>query len=1060
MSLNEQKPRYWTTMEELNGSDTVEQIRREEFFSKPAEMMNEAGEVNFHLSRRDLLKLTGAAMVLATVGCARRPVEKIIPYVVAPEEITPGVAVWYASTCSGCAAQCGTLVKTREGRPIKLEGNPNHPVNHGKLCARGQATVLDLYDPDRLQQPTKYYRGKRTPEQVTFAQADEAILAALKKAPGKIAIVGNHQNGVAMKRVWREFAAAFPGVSLFQYDPLGEDDLLRAQSVVFGTTVRPRYRYDQAQYLVLFGHDPFGNSASPVEAAHGYGIMRKPSKEDMAKVVSFEPAMTLSGANADERFLISPDDLAPIAYSLAYVLTQMGRNAFEKEEDNQKLRNVLSAYAPSKIEKNTNLPEGLIKRLAKEINRYRGKSLVVAGSTAVQGNNSLALQIAVSLVNVLLENEGRTVDGSTWFSQQRLGTQRDLIEFTKELKAGKFDTVIFAGTNPLYHAPAELGIAEALQSVNLVVSLADRIDETALQADWILPLSHGLETWSDVAPVNGLYAIKQPVITPLYTTRSVEENLLAWTTAATKAGAAVPTMLEFIQETWKQTFMAEASTNTFIEWWNDKLRDGFFGTAKTDVAVTPRKVLPESVNAIRTKHSDPVDLQLVLQTTAISYDGTQRNNAWLMETPDPVSKVSWDNHLSLSPSRAKKLGVQTGDIVKLTLGSTNVEVPVYIQPGVHANVALLALGWGRTAGGRIANKVGTNGFPLTQVSGDQIQFSGLSITLTKTGRTHKLANMQGHNYIEGRPIVQETTFDKWRENPESGGHHRPEMTSMWGAPPKALNPPAGEPVRWWMSIDLNSCIGCNACSVACQAENNISVVGKEQVLRGREMAWIRIDRYYSGDEENPEVIHQPMLCQHCSHAPCETVCPVVATTHNDEGLNVQTYNRCVGTRYCSNNCPYKVRRFNWLADNTAYSSRNIQHPMEMVLNPDVTVRSIGVMEKCTFCTQRIREGHDYRKTNGLQAIPDGQVKPACAQTCPTNAITFGNILNKESKIAEVSQDPRGFLVLEDLNTRPAITYLRKLRHRMPKTWDEAEHHNGGEHAAPKNEEHDSGKGKV
>jgi len=1034
--MEPKRPRYWTTMEELNGDPNVERLRTEEFYEKPSELMNEAGEVNFHLSRRDLLKLSGATMVFAAVGCARRPVEKIIPYVIAPEEIVPGIPTYYASTCTGCSAGCGTVVKTREGRPIKLEGNPKHPVNHGKLCARGQATVLDLYDPDRLQQPVKYYRGKHTTEQIDFAAIDDAVLNVLKKGQ-RVAFITGAVNGPAAKRAQREFLAAYPNIKLYTYDPLGDDDLLHAQEICYGTSAKPRYHFDSAEYVILLGSDPFGTSASPIEAAYGFGIARKPGKDGMMKVVSFEPAMTVTGANADERFLVKPEHLASIAFAIAQYVNPSAIPQFVKDEDNRKFLDVISSFHPAQIERDAGLEAGTLKRIASEIVKYRGKSIVIGGSTVAQGNNSLSLQIATTILNSLLGNDGRTIDGTNVYSQQRTGQQHSIIEFSKDVKAGKFDAVIFAGVNPVYSAPADLGLAEAIAKIGFVATLSDRIDETAKLSDWILPLSNGLEAWQDHEAINGTFAVRQPVITPLYTSRSIEECYLTWT-AAKNGILKPPTMLDFIQDTWKQAFMKDASQSTFIDWWNDKLRDGVFITARTESHSEPRKLLPEVASYMHVRKPDTDALQLVLTTSSQAWDGGQSNNTWLKEMPDPMTRVAWDNYLAIAPSTAKKLGLETNEVVKLSTGGRSVDAPVFIQPGVHPDVVTLALGWGRTAGGRVANNVGINGFALAQVDGERIQFSGIPVSLSKTGRTYKLANTQGHNYVEGRPIVQETTFDKWLEKPNSGGRGPREHESLWGAYPPKLNPPTTEPIRWAMTIDINSCIGCNACAIACQAENNIAVVGKEEVIRGREMSWIRIDRYFSGDEDNPEVTHTPMLCQHCANAPCETVCPVVATTHNDEGLNVQTYNRCVGTRYCSNNCPYKVRRFNWLVDNTPYSAHNIQHPMEMVFNPDVTVRSIGVMEKCTFCVQRIREGHEFRRANGLPVIPDGHVKPACAQTCPTQAITFGNLLNQDSEVAKVSNDPRGYRVLDDLNTRPGITYLRKLRHRSEKPWDKEE----------------------
>lgn len=1050
--MNQENPnqkRYWSTLEELKGDKEVERLRSEEFYSKPAEVIEEVSSADFHISRRDLLKLSGIALFATVAGCSRRPVEKIIPYVIAPEEITPGEALWYASTCAACPAGCGTLVKTREGRPIKLEGNPNHPINKGKLCARGQASVLDIYDPDRLKKPVEYKRGIAIPVELTLSSAEDMVFETIKSNPNRVAIVTKPTVGLTDKKIWNEFLSSFTGMDRFVYDPLGFDDIVMAQYLTYDQWVRPRYRYDKAEYILSLGADPLSSGASPVEYAYGFGLKKNPSDKKMSKWVVFEPAITITGANADERFLVKPNDLEEIAFAIAKQLVSMGYSPFpsnEKDRDKkqEQLKNYLNRFSLNKIEEVSHLKED-IARITKELSKHSGKSIVTAEGTSAQTKNSLALQVAVNLINSLLGNDGRTVEASISSSQQTIGWKK-YFEFVRNLKNNRYDVVIFADVNPFYHFPKTSELKDLLKNVKHIVTIADRLNETAVMSDVVLPLSHPYETWVDYEAQRGVYAIGQPVITPLYETKSVNEYLLRWTTSKNNQNQ-TPKLLNVMQDTWHTIFMKDASKLAFLEWWEQKLREGFLSSINLTVNSDPRSFKIENLDKVSIKKKDTSEFELVLQTSTVAYDGSQRNNAWLMETPDPVSKVSWDNYLAMLPKTAEKLSLKTGDIVTIEVNKKSFEVPVFLQPGIHPQVVSLTLGWGRTKGGRIANKVGVNGFAMAQIQDDDVIYSGIPITVSKTNKKYRLANMQGHNYIEHRPIVQETTFEKFLADPNSGSTYRPELTSIWGPEPKPLNPPKKEDIRWWMTIDTNSCIGCNACAVACQAENNIPIVGKEQVLRGREMSWIRIDRYYSGDEENPEVIHQPMLCQHCSHAPCETVCPVVATTHNDEGLNVQTYNRCVGTRYCSNNCPYKVRRFNWMVDNTPYSDRNIQHPMEMVFNPDVTVRSIGVMEKCTFCVQRVREGHEYRRVNNLDAIPDGTVKPACAQTCPTQAITFGNVKNQESQVAKNANDPRGYLVLEELNTRPAITYLRKIRNRTTRDWDDAGHHGSNQHSS-------------
>ena len=1014
--------RHWTTLADLENRPEAQALREREFLT-PSEEKTEIP------SRREFLKLIGAGAAFAAAGCARKPVEKILPYVRTPEEMIPGKAVWYASTCGECPASCGILVKTREGRPIKLEGMKEHPLNRGGLCARGQASLMNLYDPDRLKGPVAVNRASGDARATTWGSLDGRVLQALRDARqsnGKVVFLTKTSTSPTGRQLVSDFLAAFPSSQHVVYDAVSSDAIAKGMEASYGERLIPRYRLDRADLILTLGADPLGTFLSPPEFMRDFSSRRRPEGGSMTKLVSVESILTVTGTNADVRHRVRPDQLLGVALALAHELHV--RNPRAPMSGNGTVSDALRDHPSAGVESAAGLNPGTIAALADELWANRGKSLVLAGPQAAPAAHAVPLQIAVNLLNSALGNDGVTVDLSTP-SNQAMGSEEAVLSLVDQMNAGEVKVLLIHGVNPVYSLPAALHFEAAMGKVPLVVSFADRVDETARHGDYVAPVHHYLENWNDHEPRRGVRSLAQPAIAPLYDTRAMQDTLLSWSLGLGQGPLAsfTGTWHDYLRESWrKNVYPGRDSAADFDLFWEGSLREGVLttrggGNGNGNGGGGPFR--PAALATMPEASSAPAsgeELSLVLYTPNNLYDGRSANNAWVQELPDPVSKIDWDNYVAIAPSRAKALGVSDyemkADVVVVDVGHATMELPVHVQPGLHPDVIAVAIGYGRTAAGRVGNKVGQNAFAAVQATGGRFGFSGMPARIRKTGRMAPLACVQGHQYTEGRPIIYETTFASFLKDPKSGKEEPATEPSMWTRH-------AYTGYRWGMGIDLSACTGCAACMIACQIENNVPVVGKSIVLRGREMHWLRIDRYYSGSADAPDVTHQPMLCQQCENAPCETVCPVLATVHNSEGLNIQVYNRCVGTRYCSNNCPYKVRRFNWF-DYSGVREKSLR----LALNPDVTVRTKGVMEKCTFCIQRIREGKERVKALGTQ-VKDGDIETACSQSCPTQAIKFGNINDPQSVVSGMHKAPRGYHVLFDLNTLPVIAYQTKVRNR-------------------------------
>ncbi len=1004
--------KYWRSDEELKSYEANNGVREiePEFATSPLKEdeagIEGAGKTDS--SRREFMKLMAASTaMLGASACTRRPVENIIPYVKKPEEIIPGVANWYASTCSECESNCGILVKTREGRPIKVEGNENHPSSQGGLCARGQASVLNLYDADRLQTSVS---NSRMPNRNANAKTQSVLekaastLNMLKAEKGRVVVLTGATNSPSSLKLVDEFVKGFGnGSSHVQFEALNMSSVSKASAQSYGKAAVPRYRFDKADMVVTFGADFLGTWGAHVENSKGYSKKRKVGavgngSKHMSKLVTIEPIMTLTGSNSDERILIKGGDEVKTALMLAHEL--IVNQSKSKFAGNSSVTGVLNK-TPNKN------PE--LKKVAAELWENKGKSIVMGAGHLLSGDAAVALENVVNLINSALENDGSTIDGTLAYSTDESSTD-EINKLIQEMKSGKVQALLMFGVNPAYTLSKTSGFAESLKQVKLVAHFSQYFDETAKLADMVVATNNAFENWSDSESQKGLFNIHQPTISPLYDTKSFEDSLLALGKAVNLGGKFTSTASfhDFIKENWKSIHASHGGGMSFNAFWDHLLRTGFVDANASSRKAESTSARSYNVNALSgaEKHSGSVSgMSLVKYPKISQYDGRNANNSWLQEMPDPISKVTWDNYACIAVSTAEKMNIKQGDMLKVTVGADSVELPAFIQPGTHPETIAVAVGYGRTSAGRVGDSVGVNAFHL----------NGEKVEIVKTGNCYKLATTQMHHSVENRPIVKEATLKEYKHDQSAGNEEKEKLVTMW---PEYKYPG----YRWGMAIDLNSCTGCGSCIIGCQSENNIPVVGRDNVLWSREMHWIRIDRYYAGEKDNPETVHQPMMCSQCENAPCETVCPVLATMHDHEGLNQQVYNRCVGTRYCANNCPYKVRRFNW------FTFTDVPASEKLVYNPDLTVRTRGVMEKCTFCFQRIREAKDHAKDE-TRGVKDGEIKTACQQSCPTNAISFGNMNDKQSMVSKVKADPRNYMALEDLNVKPSISYLTKIRNK-------------------------------
>ncbi len=1083
---------YWQSIEHLNKEPEFIKNAHNEFTQEiPVDefLGNNSLNDTSH-SRRDFLKFLGFSVSAATLAACETPVTRAIPYVVKPEEITPGVPSYYASTFNDGTDYCSILVKTREGRPIHIEGNKLSGITKGGVNARVNSSVLSLYDSNRLKGPMA------NGTDADWGNIDDEIKAKLSEIAAKggtIALLTNSSIGPSTMEAIKEFSAKFnpgakegmtvpsekpskkekPNINKTEtqnsssenlhanfkhviYDAVSYSGLIKANESSFGLPVIPDYRFDKAKTIVSIGADFLVNWLSSIEYASQYGMNRKPGGPWMSKHFQFETILSPTGSNADVRGAILPSDFGSVAIAIYnHIASKSG----------------LAELPGGKLSDENNL-KSKVEEAANDLLNNKANSIVVCGS------NDVSVQTVVNSINNLLGNYCNPGLGDSGTINLfcplnlRKGNDIEVAELVKEMNEGKVDALLIYGANPCYTMSSSLNFNEALGKVKLKISFSENLNETAAMCDYVCPDHNYLESWNDANPKMGYYSLTQPVIRPLFNTRQAQSSLLKW------AGMDSD-FHKYIQSVWEKYGYPYLKTkySSFNEFWNTSLREGV-----SEMAVPPKdkladfkgdlKSAAEKINlVVSSKKSDSFEL-ILYQKTSMG-EGNQANNPWLQELPDPVTKAVWDNYITMNPSDMSQMGFSTilgqkelADVAKVVVDGKEIILPVISVPGQKKRTIGIAVGYGRSAAGKAGNGVGKNAFPLINYSNESFSYFSTGVSVEKSGETFVVATTQTQHTMMGRRIVLETDINSYKtidpKDEHQGWNREVAVVNSYGNKVKAkdsnlwkdFNHEIGH--RWTMAIDLNTCIGCGACVTACHSENNVPVVGKDEVRRNRDMHWLRIDRYFSSDSnkennsytemevpsEYPAVIFQPVMCQHCNHAPCETVCPVAATTHSEEGLNQMAYNRCVGTRYCANNCPYKVRRFNWFNYPGNPDFKNVNPAQDdlgrMVLNPDVVVRSRGVMEKCSLCVQRIQYGKLDAKKAG-KPIEDGAIQTACASACPTHAITFGDYNNESSMAHKEANDSRAYHLLEEVGVQPNVWYLTKVRNVNEKFAPHPEH---------------------
>ncbi len=1074
--------KYWKGFEELENSPAFQEEASKEFpeYLPMADQRSETEKAE-DSTRRDFLKLMGFGVAAATLAACEAPVRKIVPYIKKPESVDPSAPNYYASTYAVGGDYCSVLVKTREGRPIHVEGNKESSITKGGVNAQISASVLGLYDKARF---TSFKKGEA---EIAQGDADKAIIAQLQElssAGEKIVIVSNTILSPSTKAVIEEFKAKYSTVEHVTYDAVSASGLLKANGGVV-----PGYNFEKAEVIVGFNADFLGTWVSPIEYSKQYSKGRKVTTQsrEMSKHFQFETTMTITGGSADVRKSIRPSEEGKFVLELYKAVVE-------------------GAAAKT--------PE--VSEAAKALKAAKGKALVVSGS------NEEAVQVLVKAINEKLGANGNTIDTNAP-AYYRQGDDAKMAAFVEQLKAGQVGGVIFYNANPVYDYPKGAEIAEGISKAKLSVAFNTTPDETASLVQYNTPDNHYLESWGDAEPKKGFYSLQQPTISPLFKTRQAQDSLLVW------AGADQD-YYEFLQAYWEKNMYAQSGDVMFASFWDKCLHDGVFSgkggttqaaamaapvmaadSAETEVeeetegeeifveeevvVVEGAMGVAEAITVVGAAKAPAGAFEVQVYPSVAFGAGEQSNNPWLQEMPDPISKVTWDNYLAIAAADAQVIlglekeeaGLQAArdydsKVVSVTVNGKTVQLPVVVQPGQAQGTVSVAMGYGRKQAGRLAEGlfdknvmgeqlIGVDVMPFISVKDGVVSYSTAGEVTKDGSKEYKLARTQtSYTASERQSVVQETTLPEYKKDAKAGQFllklHTSEGTveatevDLWKFSTEETHKHKNH--HWGLAVDLNSCTGCSACVISCHAENNVPVVGRREVINRRDMHWMRIDRYYSSDyskkgkgadgkpntdyyekleiaSDNPKVVFQPLMCQHCNHATCETVCPVAATSHSTEGLNQMAYNRCIGTRYCANNCAYKVRRFNWFdyalngdKENREFSGVNVPANDDlgrMVLNPDVTVRARGVMEKCSMCVQRIQLGKLEAKKEG-RPVKDGDIVTACASVCPTDAITFGDMNDKDSAISQLlgkENSDRSYHALEELNTQPNVSYLRKVR---------------------------------
>ncbi len=973
-----QGPEFWRSLEELAGSAEFQEMMHREFPKGASEWLDD-------VSRRGFLKLMGASLAMAGMtACTKQPLEPIVPYVRQPEEVIPGRPLFYATafTLGGYASPL--LVESQLFRPTKVEGNEKHPASLGGTDIYAQASILEMYDPDRSQ--TLTYRG----DVRTWSDLVAALQQPLNIQKGLggegLRILTRTVSSPTLADQMKGFLALYPQAKWHTYEPINRDNVFEGAKLAFGQPVETRYDFSKADVILSLDAD-FLSAGFPGSTRYirDFAKRRNPEHGEMSRLYVVESGMTATGAKADHRIPLQAGAIERFAADLSGLVNALPSNG--------------SAGDGSTF----------MVQAGMELAKSRGRSIVIAGE-----HQSPAVHALAHAINQSLGNVGQTVLYTDPVAANPINQTESLKSLVADMRAGKVDLLVIMGGNPAYDAPADLGFADALRSANVPLRIHHGLyrDETAELCQWHVNEAHYLEAWSDGRAYDGTVSLVQPLIAPLYDGKSSHELISLLSGQASLSGH------DIVKAYWQKQHPAD-----FDAFWRKSLHDGWVeGTTLPTRSQAAKSGI--SWNAAPAK-----GFELNFRHDPSIYDGRFANNGWLQELPKPMNKLTWDNAVLVSPKTAEDLKVKTEDVVSIELNGKKVEGAIWIQAGHSDNSATVFLGYGRRRAGRAGTGTGFDAYQLRYSATPWIA-SGAQIT--PTGATYKLASTQGYQTMDTavgtRPLVQTATLEKYREEPEFAREEQP---------PKELTlykpyPYDKEPYNWGMAIDLNACVGCNNCIIACQSENNIAVVGKEQVVKGRHMHWLRVDAYYQGDRANPKAYFQPVPCMQCENAPCEVVCPVGATVHSTEGLNDMVYNRCVGTRYCSDNCPYKVRRFNFLL------FQDWETPQyKLMRNPDVTVRSRGVMEKCTYCVQRINE-HRIDNERADTRIQDGELKTACQQSCPADAIVFGNINDPNSRVSQLKREARNYALAAELNTRPRTTYLAEITNPNPQI--EGEHH--------------------